>query len=271
MSPSVLDQILAGVREDLAVRQEAVPLADLKRRAAEQPPARDFLGVLEQDGVSVIAEVKRHSPSAGPLAAIEDPAALAAAYEAGGAHAISVLTESRHFGGSLSDLTAVRGAVDVPVLRKDFIVSSYQLWEARAHGADVVLLIVAALDQCALESLVERTRSLGMTPLVEVHDADEVARAVDAGATVIGVNARDLRTLEVDRETFSRIAPAIPTSCIRIAESGIRGPRDLIAYAESGADAVLVGESLVTGGDPRAAVHDLVTAGSHPALRNGRG
>jgi len=270
MSPSVLDQILAGVREDLAVRQEAVPLADLKRRAAEQPPARDFLGVLEQDGVSVIAEVKRHSPSAGPLAAIEDPAALAAAYEAGGAHAISVLTESRHFGGSLSDLTAVRGAVDVPVLRKDFIVSSYQLWEARAHGADVVLLIVAALDQSALESLIERAATIGLAALVEVHDAQEVPRALAAGARAIGVNARNLHTLEVDRDTFGRLSPLLPASCLRVAESGVRDAHDLIGYANQGADGVLVGESLVRGSDPAAAVQELVTAGSHPALRSGR-
>jgi len=144
------------------------------------------------------------------------------------------------------------------------------IWEARAYGADLVLLIVAALEQNALVSLIERTRSLGMTPLVEVHDDDEVSRALDAGASIIGVNARDLRTLEVDRDTFARLAPSIPDSVVRIAESGVRDPRDLIAYAEVGADAVLVGESLATSADPRAAVHDLVTAGSHPALRGGR-
>jgi indole-3-glycerol phosphate synthase len=156
------------------------------------------------------------------------------------------------------------------VLRKDFIVTSYQLWEARAHGADVALLIVAALEQNALESLVERTVSLGMTPLVEVHDEDEVKRAVDAGAKVIGVNARNLKTLEVDRATFARLAPLIPSGIVKIAESGVRGPHDLLAYAASGADAVLVGESLVTGKDPRSAVADLVAAGTHPALRQGK-
>ncbi len=182
-----------------------------------------------------------------------------------------MLTEQRRFDGSLDDLAAVRSAVDIPVLRKDFIVSSYQLWEARAYGADVALLIVAALEQEALVSLIERARSLGLTPLVEVHDELEVARAVDAGATVIGVNVRNLKTLEVDRETFARVAPSIPETCVRIAESGVRGPHDLIAYAHAGADAVLVGESLVTGGDPRTAVHDLVTAGAHPAVKNARG
>ena len=268
---TVLEEIVADVRADLELRMSEVPLDDLKERAGRAPAPLDAEAVLREPGVSVIAEVKRASPSRGSLASIDDPAALARDYEAGGASCISVLTEPRRFHGSLEDLRAVRCAVDIPVLRKDFIVSSYQLWEARACGADVVLLIVAALDQCALVSLVERARSLGMTPLVEVHNADEVVRAVDAGATMIGVNARDLRTLAVDRDTFSRVAPAIPDSCVRIAESGVRSPRDLIAYAESGADAVLVGESLVTGGDPRAAVHDLVTAGSHPALRNGRG
>ncbi len=268
---TVLDDILDGVRVDLAERQSRTSLDELKELAASARPALDAEAVLRSEGVSVIAEVKRSSPSKGALAPIEDPAALARDYEAGGAHCISVLTEPRRFGGSLEDLAAVRAAVDVPLLRKDFIVSSYQLWEARAHGADIALLIVAALEQEALVSLVERARSIGLLPLVEVHDTDEVQRALDAGATVIGVNVRDLKTLEVDRETFARVVPAIPASCVRIAESGVRGTHDLLAYAHAGADAVLVGESLVTGGDPRAAVHDLVTAGSHPAVKNVRG
>lgn len=267
---SVLDDIVAGVRIDLQARQELTPLEELKERLADAPPPRDAEAVLRGDGVSVIAEVKRRSPSKGDLAEIADPAMLAAEYEAGGAHCISVLTEQRRFGGSLADLDAVRAAVEVPVLRKDFVVSSYQLVEARVHGADIALLIVAALEQNALVALIERTRSLGMMPLVEVHDADEVSRALDAGATVIGVNARDLRTLEVDREQFMRVAPMIPDTVVRIAESGVRGPHDLLAYAHAGADAVLVGESLVTGSDPRAAVHDLVTAGAHPAVRHTR-
>ena len=268
---SVLDEIIAGVREDLAERQSRVSLDELKELAARAPQARDGVAALRGDGVRVICEVKRSSPSKGALAAIADPAALAADYAAGGAAVISVLTEQRRFGGSLDDLRAVRAAVDTPVLRKDFIVTAYQLWEARAAGADLALLIVAALEQPALESLIERAQSIGLTPLVEVHDEEEVARAVDAGARIIGVNARNLKDLKVDRDTFANVAPSIPDHIVKVAESGVRGPHDLIAYANEGADAVLVGESLVTGRDPRAAVADLVAAGAHPAIRHGRG
>ena len=268
LSVSVLDEIIAGVRQDLAERQERVSLDDLKQRASRAVPALDTDARLRQDGVSVIAEVKRSSPSAGALASITDPAALASDYERGGAHCISVLTEQRRFNGSLDDLVAVRAAVDVPVLRKDFIVSPYQIWEARAYGADVVLLIVAALEQNALVALLERTESLGMAALVEVHDEEEAHRAVDAGARIIGVNARDLKTLDVNRETFTRIAPLLPDSVVKIAESGVRGPHDLLAYAAAGADAVLVGENLVKQHDPRQAVADLVAAGAHPAARH---
>ncbi|HEU5426754.1 MAG TPA: indole-3-glycerol phosphate synthase TrpC [Actinocrinis sp.] len=267
---NVLDEIIVGVRADLAERQAQTPLDDVKAKAQAQPSAKDGVRALRGDGVAVIAEVKRSSPSKGALAAIADPASLAGDYEQGGASVISVLTEQRRFGGSLQDLKEVRAKVDIPVLRKDFIVTSYQLWEARAHGADLVLLIVAALDQDALVSLIERAESIGLTPLVEVHDEEEVTRAVDAGARIIGVNARNLRTLEVDRTTFARLAPLIPDNVVRIAESGVRGPHDLIAYANCGADAVLVGESLVTGKNPRDAVADLVAAGAHPAMRRGR-
>ena len=262
---SVLDDILVGVREDLAGRQRATSLDQLKALAAQQPVALDGAAALRQPGVAVIAEVKRCSPSKGALAAITDPAALAQDYEAGGAAIISVLTERRRFGGSLADLDAVRARVEVPLLRKDFVVSSYQVWEARAHGADLVLLIVAALEQNALVSLLERTESLGMTPLVEVHDEPELARALDAGARVVGVNARDLKTLQVDRGVFGRLSPSIPDGVVKIAESGVRGPHDLLAYASAGADAVLVGEGVVVGGNPRQAVADLVTAGAHPS------
>jgi indole-3-glycerol phosphate synthase len=266
----VLDEILDGVRADLAERQRHVSLDQLKEMAARASSPRDAAAALKSDGVSVIAEVKRASPSRGAMAEIADPAALAAAYESGGARVISVLTERRRFNGTLDDLGAVRKAVQVPVLRKDFVVSSYQLWEARAHGADLVLLIVAALEQSALVSLVERAESLGLLPLVEIHAEAELERAVDAGARVIGVNARDLTTLRLDRRTVTAMLPRIPEGVLKIAESGVRGPHDLLAYAAAGADAVLVGESLVTGKDPRAAVADLVTAASHPALRTDR-
>jgi indole-3-glycerol phosphate synthase len=267
---SALDDILTGVRADLAARQELVGLDELKAQADQRPPCRNAMSAFRGDGVAVIAEVKRSSPSKGELATIPDPAALAGEYELGGAVIISVLTEGRRFGGSLDDLVAVRRAVDVPVLRKDFIVSSYQLWEARAHGADAALLIVAALEQNALVSLIERAESLGLTAVVECHTVDEVRRAADAGAKVIGVNARDLRTLEVDRTIFAGLVPHIPEGIVRIAESGVRGPHDVIEYARAGADAVLVGESLVTGRDPRSAVADLVAAGAHPALKHDR-
>jgi indole-3-glycerol phosphate synthase len=264
-SPSVLDEILAGVREDVAARQERTPLELIRERAAAAPPPKDAFSLLRAPGVGVIAEVKRSSPSRGQLAEIPDPADLAGEYAAGGARCISVLTENRWFGGSLDDFDAVRAAVDVPLLRKDFVVSSYQVHEARAHGADLVLLIVAALEQNALVGLLERVESLGMTALVEVHTEDEADRAMAAGARVIGVNARNLRTLEVDREVFERIAPGLPNDIVKVAESGVRGPHDLIRYASAGADAVLVGEGLVTQKSPREAVAELVTAGSHPA------
>lgn len=266
MSPAnVLDSILEGVRADTAVREARISLSEIKAAAAAAPPPLDVMAALREPGIGVIAEVKRASPSAGSLATIADPAKLARAYEDGGARIISVLTEERRFCGSLDDLDAVRAAVSVPVLRKDFVVQPYQIHEARAHGADMLLLIVAALEQAALASMLDRTESLGMTALVEVHTEQEADRALKAGAKVIGVNARDLTTLEVDRDCFARIAPGLPSDVIRIAESGVRGTADLLAYAGAGADAVLVGEGLVKSGDPRSAVADLVTAGTHPS------
>lgn len=266
---SVLDEIIAGVRDDLADRQARVPLDEVKSAAAAAATPRDAFAALCEPGVAVIAEVKRRSPSSGDIAPIDDAAWLAEQYEAGGARAISVLTEERRFGGSLDDLRAVRARVEVPVMRKDFIISSYQVHEARAAGADMVLLIVAALEQNVLVGLRERVESLGMTALIEVHDEEEASRALDAGARVIGVNARDLRTLAVDRSVFERIAPGLPSDVVKVAESGVRGPLDLIEYASAGADAVLVGEGLVSAPDARQAVADLVTVGSHPATPRG--
>jgi indole-3-glycerol phosphate synthase len=262
----VLGEILTGVREDLERRKQAIPIDAVKERAQRRDPALACLPLLRSPGTAVIAEVKRRSPSRGELAEIAEPAWLAGEYAAGGAAVVSVLTEARRFGGSLADLDAVRGAVDVPVLRKDFIVEPYQVWEARAHGADVVLLIVAALDQPRLVGLRERVESLGMTALVEVHDEQECERALDAGAQLVGVNARNLRTLAVDRTVFGRLAPPLrQAGVVTVAESGIRGPHDVFTHRAEGAHAVLVGESLVTGRDPRHAVAELVAAGAHPA------
>jgi indole-3-glycerol phosphate synthase len=255
---TVLDEILAGVREDLADREAAVPLSELRSRVADAPPALDPLPSFRAPGVSIIAEVKRRSPSKGDLAAIADPAALAADYAAGGAAAISVLTEQRRFGGSLADLAAVRSEVDVPVLRKDFIVTPYQLWEARAWGADLALLMVVSLPGGLLEELHGLALELGLTPLVEVHSEDELARAADLGAEVIGVNARDLTTLEVDRAVFQKLAPHLPAGAVRVAESGVTGPEDVAEYHGWGADVVLVGEALVRSGDPRSSVREFI-------------
>jgi len=265
---SVLEEILDGVRLDLSEREASLPLEEVKRLAGRQRCALDPMPVFRSSAVSIIAEVKRASPSRGALAPIPDPASLAADYADGGAAAISVVTQQRRFGGTLDDLRSVRDRVDVPLLCKDFIVSSYQLWEARAAGADLALLIVAALDQNQLVGLVERAASIGLTPMVEVHDEHEVERALDADATLIGVNARDLNTLEVDRDLFARLAPQLPDAVVRVAESGVRGPHDVIDYARAGADVVLVGETLVTGANPRSSVADLVAAGAHPALKH---
>jgi indole-3-glycerol phosphate synthase len=260
--PTVLDDIVAGVREDLAAAQAVVSRSGIEERAAAAAPALDADAALRRPGLALIAEVKRSSPSKGALAAIADPAALAAEYQAGGATAVSVLTERRRFNGSLDDLDAVRKAVQIPVLRKDFMVEDYQLFEARAHGADLVLLIVAALPQDDLVRMHGLAHDLGMTALVEVHDEDETRRALDAGATVIGVNARNLKTLAVDPDTFGRLAPLIPDGCVRVAESGVAGPADAARFAAEGADAVLVGEALVRGSDPRRAAYELIAAGA---------
>lgn len=258
--PSVLDQIIDGVREDLSGREAVTSLERLQRQCDGMPAPRDAEALLRRPGLAVIAEVKRASPSKGALSDIPDPAALASAYAEGGATAISVLTEERRFGGSLADLDAVRAAVDVPVLRKDFMVSEYQVWEARAHGADIILLIVAALDDRRLAELMTLAGTLGMACLVEVHDEAEATRAVDLGATVIGVNNRNLKTLDVDINTFARLAPLIPPSCVRVAESGVRGPEEAALFARAGADAILVGEALVVGGDPVDAVRSMIDA-----------
>jgi indole-3-glycerol phosphate synthase len=254
---SVLDDIVAGVRADLARRQAAVPEVDLRAALADADPPRDPMPLLRTPGSSVIAEVKRRSPSKGDLAEITDPAGLARHYAAGGAAAISVLTEERRFGGSLEDLRTVRAAVDVPLLRKDFIVEPYQVLEARAAGADLVLLIVAALDDDTLRRLHDQAHELGMAVLVEVHDEAETDRAVALGAALVGVNARNLKTLEIDQDVFGRLAPLIPDDRVKVAESGIFGPVDVKRHVAEGARAVLVGEALVKDGDPESAVRAM--------------
>lgn len=251
---SVLDEIVAGVREDLAAREATAPLSEVRAMVADAPPPRDPMPHFRDAGSSVIAEVKRRSPSKGDLAPIQDPAALAQEYAAGGAAAISVLTEQRRFHGSLEDLRAVRASVDVPVLRKDFIVTEYQLVEARAAGADLALLIVASLTDDELRRLHDAAREVGLTVLVEVHDEAETERAVALGAELIGVNARDLRTLEVDAGTFGRLAPLVPDDRVLVAESGISGTADVQRHVAEGARVVLVGEALVKDGAPREAV-----------------
>ena len=256
-SGSVLDDIVVGVREDLARRESALPLAEVRARLADAPPARDPMPHFRAPGSSVIAEVKRRSPSKGALADIPDPAALATAYARGGAAAVSVLTEERRFGGSLADLRSVRAAVDVPLLRKDFIVESYQLVEARAAGADLALLIVAALDDDTLRRLHDEARELGLTVLVEVHDEPETERAVALGAELVGVNSRNLKTLDVDPGVFGRLAPQLPADVVAVAESGITGVADVERFVREGADVVLVGEALVRDGDPEASVRAM--------------
>ncbi|MGI9136629.1 MAG: indole-3-glycerol phosphate synthase TrpC [Candidatus Nanopelagicales bacterium] len=258
---TVLDDICDGVRLDVAQREALLGLDEVMARASAVAPARDVAAILRRPGMSVIAEVKRTSPSKGDLAPIADPAALAADYEAGGASVISVLTEERRFNGSLADLEAVRARVGIAVLRKDFMVSEYQIFEAKAYGADLILLIVAALSQQQLVSMLALAESLGLSVLVEVHDEEETRRAVDAGAPILGVNARNLKTLDVDRGTFERLAPLIPDTCVKVAESGVRDADDVRYYSSLGADAVLVGESLVKDGNPREAVAALISAG----------
>jgi indole-3-glycerol phosphate synthase len=256
---SVLDGILEGVREDLEQRERDVPLAELQARVGDLPDAPlDPLPAFRAQAVSIIAEVKRQSPSKGALAEIPDPASLASEYEAGGAAAISVLTERRRFGGSLEDLAAVRKAVGIPVLRKDFIVTPYQLWEARAWGADLALLMVVSLPGGLLEDLYGLANELGLTALVEVHTEAELERAAQISPTVVGINARDLTTLEVDRSVFARLVDKVPQGAVRVAESGVSSAADVAEYRQAGADAVLMGEVLVRSGTPRATIKEFI-------------
>jgi indole-3-glycerol phosphate synthase len=256
---SVLDSIIEGVREDLAKRRRS--LGELHEQMSQAPAPLDAHAVLKGDQVRVIAEVKRSSPSKGELSAISDPAALAEQYENAGASVISVLTEERRFKGSLADLTSVRARVAIPILRKDFMVDEYQFFEARAHGADMVLLIVAALAKSQLRDFYDLATEMGMAALIEVHTADELERAMEITPRIIGVNSRNLKTLEVNPAAFSELIPQIPNEVIRVAESGISQRSDVEFAQSHGADAILVGEALVTSADPNVAMRALLGQG----------
>ena len=244
----MLQSLYAGAIADAKTRQESVSLSEIEQLASKAKPALDAIAHLGSgEFVRVIAEIKRASPSKGHLATIADPGALASVYESAGASAISVLTEQRSFLGSLRDFDEVRASVSLPLLRKDFIANEYQVFEARAHGADIVLLIAAGLDPADLIRLKALIESLGMTAFVETHNRDEVKFAASIGAKLVGVNARDLTTFETDRNLFEELVDILPGECIKVAESAVRGVADVEAYAAAGADCVLVGESLVTG------------------------
>ncbi|GAB3631529.1 indole-3-glycerol phosphate synthase TrpC [Microbacterium shaanxiense] len=254
----VLADLTAGAVEDAERRARTRPLAEVERAALARPAAKDALAALApSERVKIIAEVKRASPSRGALADIPDPAHQASLYETGGASAISVLTEERRFGGSLADLEAVTARVSLPVLRKDFIATPYQVLEARAAGADLALLIVAGLEPKVLQELFVLIGELGMTALVETHSADELEAAIDLGSRLIGVNARDLKTLELDRDLFCRLVDRIPSDAVKIAESAVLSPADVAHYRSAGADVVLIGEALVTG-DPVATLKSFL-------------
>lgn len=266
---NVLRDIIARTAEDLIVAKALRPLSTVVSEADEKSQAAPALDVLARfrdrsAGLNVIAEVKRSSPSAGALAQIADPAALASVYAQAGSAMVSVLTEPHWFHGSLTDLMQVRAEVATPILRKDFIVDEYQIAQARAAGADCVLLIVAGLADTQLADLLHCSREWSMEPLVEVHSHHELHRAIDVGATIIGVNARDLTTLKVNPGLFAELASDIPADCVAVAESGIATIDDARAVAESGADAILVGQALVQSADPAALIS------SFSAIERGR-
>ena len=256
---SVLDSIVAGVLEEQKLRQ--LSSAEIDERIASIGKVRDPLESLQKNTFSIISEVKRSSPSKGELASISDPAALAAEYESGGASVISVLTENRRFGGTLQDFTAVRDRVSTPMLRKDFIVNDYLVRESRAFGADLLLLIVAALEDEKFAELYALGSELGMRILVEIHNESELERALEVSPEIIGVNARNLKTLEIDLQAFSRLIPQIPSNIYRVAESGISTVEDVKIAHTAGADAILVGESLVKSGTPSKTIAEFLSVG----------
>ena len=253
---NVLTSIIEGVIEDVQKRQ--VPISQIKEQLENAPKLRKAYEALNKDGMRLIAEIKRSSPSKGDLSAIENPVSLANDYQSGGADLISVLTESRRFKGNISDLIAVRSAVDLPVLRKDFIVTEFQVYESRLLGADLMLLIVAGLSKSQLVDFYQLATELGMDVLVEVHDLAEAEIAVDIGSKIIGVNCRNLKTLEVNDKNFELILPQLPASVLKVAESGISTRDQVLSVQELGAKAVLIGETLVRTGNPVHTIKELL-------------
>ncbi len=253
---NALNGIIEGVLEDVA--QRSVPASMLKEKLATAPQLRDAYAALNKEGMSLIAEVKRSSPSKGDLAEISDPISLAKSYQDGGADLVSVLTEERKFKGRVSDLIGVRQSINLPVLRKDFIVTEFQVYESRILGSDLLLLIIAGLSKSQLIDFYQLATELGMSVLVEVHTMSEAEVALDIGAKIIGVNCRNLKTLELDKNAFELILPKLPDSVVKIAESGISTRTEVEAVAELGANAVLVGETLVKSGNPVHTIKDLL-------------
>ncbi len=274
MNMGVLDEIISHKRSELALRQHRRPVADLVAACRRLPPALDFEAALRpslRDRVRLVAEVKKASPSQGVLNAHLDPVAQAESYAGAGAAAISVLTDEKYFRGRLEDLVAVRAAVGIPLLRKEFIVEEYQLWESRAAGADAVLLIVAALDPQSLRDLMQAARGIGLATLVEVHTQPELELALRADASVIGVNNRDLQTLRTSLDPSLALLPRIPAGPVAVSESGIATRADVEQVVAAGAHAILVGEGLVRAADVTTKVRELLLEGSHPAVSPGAG
>ncbi len=260
--PTILDKIVATKQGEIAAARQSVPLETLRQRAEQAPPPRNFFAALAAPGpIRLIAEIKRASPSRGVIREDFQPLEIAAAYAAHGASCLSVLTDEQYFQGSLAILQEVRAASPLPVLRKDFILDEYQLYEARAAGADAVLLIAECLDDCRLRALHQAAVGLGLAPLVELYEPQNLMRVLDAGATLIGVNNRDLRTFEVDLEHTLALRRKIPDECVLVSESGIRSRADVVRLEEAGVDAILVGETLMASPDIGAAVDALLGRG----------
>jgi len=256
---TILAQIVAKKREEIAAAQSLRPAAALRERLTEAPPVRDFFAAVSAEGpIRLIAEVKKASPSKGVIRADFDPVAVARTYEAHGASALSVLTDAPFFQGSLGYLAAIRQAVQLPLLRKDFILDVYQLYEARLHGADAVLLIAECLDDCHLRGLHNQALELGMTPLVELYDPENLPRVIEVGATLIGINNRDLRTFHTDLDHTLRLIDKLPPDCVLVSESGIRTAEDVERLRSAGVRAILVGESLMAQPDLGRAVDQLL-------------